>query len=55
MKVFSGAQLKKGVGYSSIQNYVWVVTVFQLENTENQPTVRWYDVTLQCCLSIRQY
>ena len=31
MKVFSGLQLEKGVNYSSIQNCVWAVTLFQLE------------------------
>ena len=29
--MFLGQQLEKGVHYSSIQNCVWVVTMFQVE------------------------
>ena len=31
MKKLSGLQLEKSADYSSIQNYVWAVTLFQLE------------------------
>ena len=41
MKVFSGLQLEKGVDYSSIQNCVWVVTLFQLEKHQ---IVYWINV-----------
>ena len=50
MKVLSGQQLEKGVGYSSIQNCVWVCHFVSVRKIATSLLDKCKRITLNCML-----